>query len=353
MANPLLAHRVVLFKGDEPSLSLDGADRLVADAGLIRDDFDLETRDGDDGDPREWLGGAGTSPFLAERRVVVVRHALRLDPDRFPATLLKALPRSSLVVLVADEEATNDPGRLERLKKVGTRLGEIVKEAGGAVVEAKIDKSRIRGLLREELAADELRISDRALDALLEMCGDKYGRAREELQKLRLFAVGGMIREGDVEAVVVPSREYNVFKLVDAILEGRGGDALAQLRNMVADARKAEDEAFRSILPNLNRTLRLLWQARILIEAGCGTDDVPASVAVLLPDKPDLRREQGYRQGRLMKAARSVTLGRLARCLAIVADADARLKGALPAYRSMETLERMTLEMSDAIHPRR
>jgi hypothetical protein len=48
----------------------------------------------------------------------------------------------------------------------------------------------------------------------------------------------------------------------------------------------------------------------------------------------------------VLSVARNVSFERLNRCFTILADTDARLKGALDSFSSVETLERMVLEMA-------
>ncbi len=66
------------------------------------------------------------------------------------------------------------------------------------------------------------------------MTGGSLSRALGELEKLALF-VGDAegIREGDVQAVTVPSREWNVFRMADAIVAGDVPEALRQLRTLI------------------------------------------------------------------------------------------------------------------------
>ena len=182
------------------------------------------------------------------------------------------------------------------------------------------------------------------------MTGGSLSRALDELEKLVLY-VGEAegIREADIRAVVVPSREWNVFRMADAIMSGDVPEALRQLRTLVGTATKAEDAAFRNILPQLSRQLRLLWQGRVCLEAGCSPANVPAEIASAFPEKPNLARESPYRQGAVMAAARRIGFPQLERCMRVLSDTDARLKGSLTGFSPMESLERMVLEMAAAV----
>ena len=196
-------------------------------------------------------------------------------------------------------------------------------------------------------------MSGQAVDVLVEMCGNSLSRALDELEKLVIY-VGDQpqIRESDVRTIVLPSREWNVFHMVDAITSGNVGEALRQLRILVGSSRKAEDAAFSQIIPQVSRALRLLWQGRVCVDAGASPGNAPDSVRALFPERPNLASESPYRQSAVMNTARRVTLQRVERAMAILSDTDARLKGALDAFTPLETLERMVLEMAEVLSPR-
>lgn len=346
----LLKYRALCFHGEESGLSREWLDGVLEAAGLVKDDFDLEIRNGDEGSPGDWFASVTTSPFLAERRVLVIRQANRWDPAKSPIPDLKGLPAASLLIFVGDEEATSDPSRQTKFASNGKAIATLVEKAGGKAVESKPDPAAAKNRLKTAIADDGRKITEGALESLLEMCGGRYSRAKEELDKLTLYAGSAVIREADVEAIVVPSRDFQIFKLVDAIVANRVPDALKQLKAIVTSAKKPEEEAFRTIFPMVSRNLRLLWQARLCVDAGCAPQDPTPAVLARLPEKPDIRRESPYRSNSLVRTARGVPLARLARCLTIVADADARLKGQLDSYATMDSLERMVLEMAQAIH---
>jgi hypothetical protein len=112
--------------------------------------------------------------------------------------------------------------------------------------------------------------------------------------------------------------------------ESEAVEALRQLRILVGSPSRAEDAAFRSILPNVGRTLRLVWQARLCLDEGVSPDGAPDEVRRLFPPKPNLAAEKPFVQGKVMRLARTVNLASLTRCLAVLSEADARLKGILP-----------------------
>ena len=339
---------LVLVVGDEELLRRRALDGLLAAAGVAKDDFDLEGFEADESGPSYWVASAGTAPFLADRRTVVVRHLLRRDPEEAKDGLLGSLPETGLLILVADEETS------EALEKRAKAWSKAVEKAKGAVIDCNADPKRAMDGLRPELERVGKRMSSAAVASLVEMTGGSLSRATDELEKLSLY-VGDAERidEAAVRAVVVPSREWNVFAMIDALLDANVPEALRNLRILVGTAAKAADTAHSSIIPLTSRALRLTWQARVVLDSGrSNVGDASPEVRATFPEKPNLAKEPAYRQTRVLASARRTTLPALAVCLGVLSDTDARLKGGLPNYTPVDTLERMVLEMVEALKRR-
>jgi len=336
--------RVVYLTGDETALRNRALVELLQAHEIRTDDFDYESVDADSVLPEAWIGSVSTVPFMASRRVLVVRHVSRRDPKTYPVDLAR-VPEQGLLILVDDDESGDD-GRQSTLDRVSKRWQDLVKTAKGTILNFAPDNKRAGALVGEAAAALGKPLTPKARDLLLEMCGGSASRAMDELEKLAIFAGDSpQIRESDVTALVVPSREWSIFKLTDALLADDVGAALKQLRNLVGSSSKPEEAAHRSIIPMVARQMKLLWQARTIIEAQSSLDRLTPELRHLLPDKPNIATLSEYQSGPLMRAARNLNFKRLERAMAIVADTDARLKGALPAFSAIETLERMALEL--------
>jgi DNA polymerase III subunit delta len=339
-----LKHRAILLGGDEEILVRRAIKEIVTIVAPEGDDFDMITLDADSATPEQWSGAAGTAPFLAERRTVIVRHLLRCDePERLRIDLL---PEYALVVLIADEEST-DPRKLTTLRQ---KWEKHVNASGGHTAVFNMDGKTLPGQLRNEAKNLNNPLSPSAASMLAEMVGGSLSRGLDELEKLSMFVgPGEAITERTLRDVVVPSREWNIFRLVETVAAGDIGSSLRQLQILVGSSTKAEDAAHSQILPMLHRQLRLIWQARIVLDARATMDDIPASVRAMFPDKPSFAKEPPYRQSKLMALARNMSLPALARGMKLISDADARLKGMLPGFTAMETLESTILHLATAL----
>lgn len=342
-----LEHRIVLLAGEEASLRKKALSEMI-DLASAGDDFDLEMFVADASSPVQWLASAGTAPFLSPRRIAVVRNLLRCDePEKLEGA---RLPETALLILVADEEPKND----ERGRSEGsTRKWEkVVKDAKGLVHTFKIDPKELIEIIRSDAKAQGKTMSPAAAEKLAEMCGGSLSRATEELEKLILFAgSNAAISERDLDDVVVPSRDWNIFKMIDAVIKGDAGAALAQMRVMMG-SNKAEGAAFSTIFPMISRQLKLIAQARAVLDAGGTPDNMPAVVVSHFPAKQNLHAEKDYPRKLAFQFARSVSMRQLHRSTQILADTDARMKGLLPSFSTSDTLERMVLDLIDCLRKR-
>lgn len=343
-----MASKVVMLSGDEDALRSRALQELVT-AATLEDDFDIEVVDAGETGPTQWSASAGTAPFLSSRRTVIVRHLLRCDGIETAGW--KDLPETALMVLVADDESGDD-SKQSRLTTLRGHWEKAVKASGGHIEVFKTDPKQVVESIRQEAIRFGKKMSPKAAETLAEMCGGSLSRALEELEKLALFVGSNeQISDVDVRDVAMPSREWNVYKMVDAAFNGDGGEALRQLRILVGSSTKAEDAAFARILPTIHRQLKLIWQAKLILNAKANPEDPPDSVTRLFPDNPSILKQAPFVRNKAMRSARTVNLKQLAQCFQILSDADSRLKGQLPSFSGMESLEQMLLQMIETLRP--
>ena len=106
-------------------------------------------------------------------------------------------------------------------------------------------------------------ITPPAIHAITEMVGNDLWTLDRELEKLSLYATGREITEPDVRSLVPYAQEANIFAAVDAIMDGRPGEALRLLTQLMYDGREPL-----YIIAMIERQLRLIALARDLSERG-------------------------------------------------------------------------------------
>jgi DNA polymerase-3 subunit delta len=348
----LLEQRLLMLSSGESALRMRML-RTIADAATAVDDFDFQEFLAGESSPGEWISSACTLPFMSERRTVIVRQILKISDleDDFPnaEAALKSLPPTARLVLVRDEE-NGDDEKQRRFEALTKKWEKLVVNAGGRIEKFDVSRESLKATIKSELKEREKVMSDKSIDLLIEMTGESLSRAYEEIEKLVLFAgEASTIQESDVRALVVPARDWNVYQLTDAILRGDAKEGMRQLKTLVASSSKPEDAAFSRIFPTISRQLRLVWQARTMLDYKCGVDNIPDRVKEMLPESNNILKSPDWLVRKAMASAKTVTLDKLTSCFKALSDADARMKGLMYSADPNQNLERMVLEMVAAV----
>jgi DNA polymerase-3 subunit delta len=131
-----------------------------------------------------------------------------------------------------------------------------------------------------------------------------------EIEKLALYAKGTAMPE-DLEALVRPDLQSNIFRFVDALGAGDRSEALELLEALLATG----EPALR-IVYMVRRQFRLLARARSLFEGGASRSEVASEIKV----PPFVAKK-------LEEQARRMDEGDLERALALILDLERGLKG--------------------------
>jgi DNA polymerase-3 subunit delta len=218
-----------------------------------------------------------TLPFLAPTRVVIVEDADAFVTANRPALEAYVARPSSVGVLVLDVETFPDNTKLAKA------LPDAAKIACKSPPPYKLHDLQpwlvgwARSAHKKKLAAD-------AAEVLLELVGPSMGLLDQELGKLAV-AVGAKpdIMADDVERLVGRSKAADVFRILDAIGEGKPGEALSILEELFSEG---EDPT--AIMARLWGSLRnLAAVARLTAE---GHSLGPAMDAVKVPKWDKIRR---------------------------------------------------------------
>jgi len=295
-------------------------------------DFDLEVLDAESAGSERILSAAGLAPLGSPRRLVVVRGSEVLrrkdrqaDADALAAGIARLGPQSCLVLRVA---ATEDEGPRGKTA-ISPRLDAAVREHGLLI--------RCRRLREEELADWAVAHARRAGKELAEEAahllvhaarGDRHVLAAELEKALCYAGERPVVTLRDVEAVRSYDPEDAMFKLVDAVCQRNPDRALLLLREALRWDTRPQSVSGR-MLALLARQLRLLWQARGLMERGvdpAAVRSLPDEAAALLPQEGSIATV-AFKAGELFRTARKWTWASLCAAFDAVLECDLACKG--------------------------
>ncbi len=263
--------------------SLDGNGMLVTNTAVF---------DGKSVKPEELFAACDTVPFLAAHRLVQVEGLLAAQEGRMRRGRT-ARGRAS-----AGEPSAGDSSPWAALAEYAPRLppstelvlveGEL--RADNWLLAALRDGVELRQFpllgpqelqrwVQARAHAVQAPITPRAAATLAESVGANLWQLNSELEKLALYAHGRPIEVSDVTAMVRTAEGGTVFQLCDAVLAGRGGEAL-RLARLLLDGGAAGPY----LLTMLARQFRQLLVARDLQRSGAPRAEIARRAEV-----PDFR----------------------------------------------------------------
>ena len=188
----------------------------------------------------QFAAAAMVMPFLAERRVVVVRGLLGAAEGqgtrrrgRRPANAKQEGPGAGLPAMLPELPPTTDVVFLDgKLNGANTLLSGI-KALGSEMVKTRefmpLHRDALGSWVRERAARKGATVASSAIAKLVERVGSDLWAMDGELEKLAAYRGDEPITGDDVEALVADSREASIFDLVDAIMDKRTEAAIRAL----------------------------------------------------------------------------------------------------------------------------
>ncbi len=236
----------------------------------------------------------GDGPFVLVRNLDAwnaAQKAIILDYLQNPS------PEADLIML------GEKLGAREKLLAAVTKTGEVhdfKQPTGTALVKWAVGHAKKLDLeLPEDVAED-----------LVARCSDDKARVMGEIEKLALYAEGTATLE-DLEALVRPDLQSNIFRFVDALGARDQSEALELLEALLVTG-----EPPLRIVYMVRRQFRLLARARSLFEEGTPRPEVASALKV----PPFVAKK-------LEEQVRRMDEGDLERALALVLDLEGGLKG--------------------------
>ncbi len=187
---------------------------------------------------------AGALPFLADRRLIIVRGYLahlesRLGTAKSPNTAAQAEARQILEAL-ADPGLSNDlvliDDKLDKRRAIWRGLDglggldQLSKDGLLAIEELNTPDARaLPAWIAAAARRDGIEIAGQAVQMLATFVGADLRRLTLELDKLRSYAAGRSITPDDVQRLVSDTSEALIWDLTDAIGQRDGRKAMRAL----------------------------------------------------------------------------------------------------------------------------
>ena len=257
---------IYLIHGEDDVSVEETVAAMKADAGPAElRDVNVTVLEANSLTPEELAAAAFTIPFMADRRLVIVRGLLsRFERGRYSRSnsngnsqrnavgpwielggQLEGLPPTTDLVFT--------DGLLTGNNTLLTKLKPLSKEKVFALPRG----NEIGSWISQRAAKHGMDIEPRAVAALADSVGRQPRILDAELRKLALYRDGQPVRQQDVERMVAYVREASIFQAVDAVVEGRTGDAIRMARQITDAGQPAS-----YVITMIARQVRLLLLAK-------------------------------------------------------------------------------------------
>lgn len=281
------------------------------------------------------LAAAEQLPMMSARRVVTItdvrvaaasqRDTLREDCEEHLAAYFAKPSATTVLVFIADELNGN------------RKITRLLKKHGVLVEFKKLDDAELFKWINRAVEEHGASIEDRAVRRLIELVGADLRRLNNEIEKLHTASLPDSFVNLDlVNALSTNSRELDNWVMTDAIISGRGSNALASMKKILDDG--AEPVA---LLGLISYNFRRLLMAKEMMLRGEDRRGVAAILRLRYRDQEDF-----------LSAARRADREKLIRVFSRLKAADLAIKtsvggGGTPGSRMQ--LEVLVCEIVEAM----
>jgi DNA polymerase III delta subunit len=241
---------LVVIEGEDPILAQRALDAVLD--RLLPEDMRALNCDVFDGPESDAIGRAAgdavnAMPFLAERRVVVVRncHRLRAQPRRDLWAVAESVPDGNTLVL----EDLFPPAKKTKPEPYGQLAGRKALR-----IDTTPNADVRERFVRETLEALSAKAQPRVVTILAESDAD-VGSIRNDLEKLALL--GRTITVADLERESLSVEDPKAWQYAAAVVEGRPDEALAIAFELFANDPRGAAVPLASALA---REFALIWE---------------------------------------------------------------------------------------------
>jgi len=278
----------------------DDEERKSRSIQKLRGGRNLDAYDASETSPEAVAAACNSPSLFGEGTVVLVKNLDAWNAaQKGVVTEYLADPSPDTDLVMLGEKLGAREKLLAAVKKIG-EVHELKQPKGRALAKWAVGHAKRLGLVLPEEVASEL----------VARCADDKARVAGEVEKLSLYAEGEATL-ADVEALVPPNLESNIFAFVDSLASGSPGEALRLLEALFATGEPPLRVVFM-----IRRQLRLIARAKALHEAGAPRPEVASALKV----PPFVARK-------LEEQSRAMSEGEIEAALDLVLGLEGGLKG--------------------------
>ena len=278
---------------------------------------------------------AETMPFMADKRLVLVKECALLRPSRKGSEEGEEAPAENdqtqgLCDYLADIPSSTCLVFYERGKADARRkLYGAIKKHGAIVLFDTLDSEELNKWIMQTMRSLGKEMSYAVASNLAFTVGKDAALLKGEMEKLTAHTgERAQVTAEDIQAVATRSLEASVFDMVDALVEGKTPQAFSLFENML----RTGGSRF-AILAMIMRQYRILFHYKTLKESGASPMDIKSRLGI-----------PPFAVDRAAKQAAAYTADQLKNAIALCVDTEFSVKSGRMAEEG--SVERVMLLLS-------
>lgn len=291
-------------------------------------DMNMESLSGDSVTPNEVKAAISASPFLGEKRLVVLKDFQthqKADSKKDLKEVIEKLPDSTILVL-SESKMPDKRSSLYKFLVQNATLKPFSKPDGASLTKWILTRAQKHGANLDFSTAG----------TLAAVVGDDLWKIDNEIQKLSLYSEGQPITKAMIDELVVGNIDQNIFEMTDRL-------AKKDLAGTLSLFRKLHDQGHESpyLFAMVVRQFRLMLEMKALQDKGVH----PKSIASHMKVHP-------FVVTNTLKYCRNFSMTQLQTALEQLLDLDRRLKTGRLHFRTREedqyllAIERLLIQQS-------
>lgn len=185
--------------------------------------FNLVNFDLSDDKIEDFFESAKSTSLIQEKKLVIAKNIFSNKTDS--ESVLKFLKRRDAksggdIILVFIHYGDSLKNKL---------FEYLIKKPNQSQNFKPLNSYEIKNWVKKFLNSFEVELTGEALDCLVSSCGPNLWRLDNEIRKIANYKVKGIVSKSQIEELLVPGAEYNIFELTDALAKKDKKKALTAL----------------------------------------------------------------------------------------------------------------------------
>ncbi|MDX9893638.1 MAG: DNA polymerase III subunit delta [Patescibacteria group bacterium] len=202
--------------------------------------LNIEILDGVDLEPAEFEKAVSTPPFLAKKRLVIIKNLITKNKgQKIQKEILTTLEKPNLTdtIIIFWEGEVGTPTK-SRSKTAGQRSQSLLnrlKQEKYAQEFNLLTESELQRFIQAETKNQGIKIESPAIRLLANLVGNDLWQLNNEIQKLSAFAKNQPITTTQIAELVKTKIDENIFNLTDALGQKNKSLALKLVADQLAN----------------------------------------------------------------------------------------------------------------------